>query len=77
MMFPGFLKEAFLKLGGSFFILPSSVHEVLLAGEDAPFTADELRSVVRRVNASEVSDEEFLSDEVYRYDAGKGEISIE
>ena len=50
---------------------------MLLAGEDAPFSADELRSVVRRVNAFEVSDEEFLSDEVYRYDAGEGKISIE
>lgn len=59
------------KLGDKFFILPSSVHELICY----PYTEDfreimHLLNMVSQVNASEVSEEEFLSDNVYRYEKG-------
>ena len=57
-----------------FFILPSSVHEVLIVPKDTYLSVKELGNLVREVNQSEVSREEVLSDRVYEYDSEKGRI---
>ena len=66
---PDFLQEAADRLGGDFFVLPSSVHEVLFIRDDGSFERDQLESMVRGVNATEVSEADFLSDSVYHYDS--------
>lgn len=66
---PGFLEEAAKTLGGDFFILPSSVHEVLFVRDDGTFRREQLEDMVRSVNAAEVSERDFLSDSVYHYDS--------
>ncbi len=64
------------KLGGDFFVLPSSVHEVLVLSKDADMEPGELQNMVRSVNARCVSAEEFLSDRIYQYDAKAHKLSI-
>lgn len=66
---PGFLDQAAEKLGGSFYILPSSVHEVLLLKNNEAVSVQELETMVRDINESIVIPEEQLSDRVYHYDA--------
>lgn len=66
---PGFLDLAADKLGGSFYILPSSVHEVLLLRNDEEVDVREMESMVQEINAAIVSPEEQLSDRVYHYDS--------
>ena len=66
---PAFLEEAADRLGGDFFVLPSSVHEVLFIRDDGSFEREDLESMVRGVNATEVSEADFLSDSVYHYDS--------
>lgn len=66
---PDFLQEAADRLGGDFFVLPSSVHEVLFIRDDGSFEREQLESMVRGVNATEVSEADFLSDSVYHYDS--------
>ena len=66
---PEFLQQAAERLGGDFFVLPSSVHEVLFIRDDGSFERDQLESMVRGVNATEVSEADFLSDSVYHYDS--------
>ena len=66
---PGFLDQAADKLGGSFYILPSSVHEVLLLRNDEEVDVREMESMVQEINAAIVSPEEQLSDRVYHYDS--------
>ena len=66
---PAFLEEAADRLGGDFFVLPSSVHEVLFIRDDGSFEREQLESMVRGVNATEVSEADFLSDSVYHYDS--------
>ena len=68
LVYPGFLHEASEKIGGDFFILPSSIHELLFVKETGTITKQELTGIVRSVNASEVSPQEQLSDNVYHYD---------
>ena len=66
---PGFLDQAAEKLGGSFYILPSSVHEVLFLKNDQAMEVQDLENMVQEINESIVSPEEQLSDRVYHYDA--------
>ena len=56
------------KVGGDFYILPSSVHEVLIVpkGTSSANTAD-LENMVQEVNGKEVMPEERLSNYVYSY----------
>lgn len=62
------------KVGGEFYILPSSVHELLIVPRDAGMEVPELEKMVCEVNATQVSVEERLSDHVYAYDAQTHEI---
>lgn len=54
---------------GDFFILPSSIHETLVIPDKGAFDYPSLKEMVKQVNASEVSPEERLADDVYHYDA--------
>lgn len=66
---PDFLQEAAERLGGDYFVLPSSVHEVLFIRDDGSFEREALETMVKGVNATEVSEADFLSDSVYHYDS--------
>lgn len=55
------------KLGADLYILPSSVHEVILLPKLSMFEKDELVNMVREVNTEGVAAEEVLSDHVYEY----------
>lgn len=59
-----------------YLILPSSIHECLAikAMEDADM--DGLRAMVTDINATQLTPEEVLSDNVYRYSIETGELSI-
>ena len=58
------------------FILPSSVHEVLLLPDRGKEDSKMLMDMVRKINREEVSEEEILSDSVYYYDREKKEIRV-
>jgi len=56
------------QLGSGYYIIPSSVHEVLvIADGEAPDT-EVLDSMISEVNQNEVSPQERLSDHCYHYD---------
>ena len=69
MFYPDFMDQAAKELGGDIFILPSSVHEVLILPDDGNMNAQEWKEMVTSINASEVSPEDRLTDSVYHYDA--------
>lgn len=54
----------------SFYILPSSIHEVLLMPIDTipDITPDELATLVQGINQSIVEEKDWLSDHVYLFD---------
>ncbi len=58
------------------YIIPSSIHEVILMPEYDGLEAADLRSLVNDVNKSCVAKEDRLSDEVYIYDRDSGTIHI-
>lgn len=70
------LLEKFAEWGDcNFYILPSSIHEVLLLRDDE-IPVDELRKIVRSVNRGVVDEMDRLSDEVYHYQRGSGKVEI-
>ena len=67
--YPDFMENAAKQLGGNFYVIPSSIHEVLLLPETGAFHSPELLQMVTEVNAGVVSPEERLADNVYHYDS--------
>ena len=56
------------------YILPSSIHEVLIVPKNGKAEPAELGKMVREVNRAEVAKEEVLSDRIYEYDKERGKI---
>jgi hypothetical protein len=76
MMYPGVFDQAVMEIRNDFYVLPSSVHEVLLLSPDQVFDGQGLGELVRRVNEEQVEPYEVLSNNVYYYDSKKREIEV-
>ena len=55
-------------IGSDFYVLPSSIHEVLIVPDNGNMRLAELEDMVREVNATQVAPEDLLSDKVQYYD---------
>ena len=64
------------KTTNEYYILPCSVHEVLLALKIDETSTEYLKEMVAEVNSTEVSNEEYLSNNIYYYDKIAKEIKI-
>lgn len=54
-------------IGEDFYIIPSSVHEMILVAQSMSVGREELEEMVREINETQVEEEEILSDKVYYY----------
>ena len=68
LAYQNIMDQAAERAGGDFFILPSSIHEVLIVPDNGEMTLKELEAMVREVNATQVSPADKLTDSVYHYD---------
>lgn len=64
------------KTGKNFYILPSSIHELILLPDEGRETPEGLRKMVTEVNRSHVEAEEQLSDNVYYFDQDSQTVQI-
>ena len=67
--YPEFMDQAAEKVGGDFYVLPSSVHEVLIVPDKGERSCAELENMVKEVNSTQVDIQDQLSDKVYHYDS--------
>ena len=67
--YENFLDNMAEKMGGDFYIIPCSVHEVLLVPEAMAHDVDALKDMISTVNSCEVPPEDILSDNLYHYDS--------
>jgi len=74
LSYPGVLEKADQLFPKGFYILPSSIHELLIVPKSPEIDPRELGEMVRAVNRAEVAKEEQLSDRVYEYDREAGMI---
>ena len=76
LFYPGIQERVSKLMGGNYFVLPSSVHEVLVLPENGTFQPKELLSLVMEVNRTEVAPNEVLGNRVLRYDSKEKKLSI-
>lgn len=61
-------------ISNSFYIIPSSIHELLLIPAQQCIEDESIKSMIREINDTQVSNEEILSYSLYFYDKEEGEI---
>lgn len=76
ILYPGRLDAIGAYFKENYYILPSSVHEVIVLPESKALSKDEMECVIREVNETQVQAEEFLSNHAYFYDRVKKEITV-
>lgn len=62
--------------GGSYYILPSSVHELIVLPDNGTFDERELARMVQSINSCEVSPEEQLGNKVLFYNAAADRLMV-
>lgn len=68
IVYPDLMKKLSDQYNTSFYLIPSSVHEVLLLPEDSKDAMEGISLMVSQVNLDYVRDEDVLSDHAYFYD---------
>lgn len=68
VVYPKVLEQCADAMNGDFFVIPSSVHECLLHPDNNLINVAQLKSIVKEVNDTQLSQEELLSYSVYHYD---------
>ena len=76
MIFTDKIDDFAKDIGANLFILPSSIHEVLLVPDNGQMNVQELEDMVKNVNRTQVSPDEVLSDNVYIYDREAKSLQI-
>lgn len=74
LLYPGVLESVHKRLGGDYYILPSSVHEVLVLSKGSDIPPEVLKSTVKAVNRREIRPEERLANELYEYRGENGTL---
>lgn len=69
LFYPGVKEMIAEQLGGDYYVLPSSLHEIIVLRASTELGMEELQSMVQDVNVTQVAPEERLSEHVYVYDA--------
>ncbi len=68
MRYPDFREKVKGMIRGDFYILPSSIHEVILVPESFGLEPERMQEMVKEINQTGVAPEEVLSDSVYYFD---------
>ena len=69
LYYPDVMRTVSDVVGGDYYVVPSSIHEVLIMPANAAITPYELLTMVRDVNSSVVDDNDELATRVLLYDA--------
>lgn len=67
ILYPNVLEQIGCRLQENYYVLPSSVHEVILIPESMSPSREELEEMIQEINTTQVAREEILSDKPYYY----------
>ena len=70
------LKEVADNINSDLFVLPSSIHEIIVVPTVIGLLQDELRQMVKEVNCEKVGDEDRLTDTIYLYSRNTNKVTI-
>lgn len=65
------LEKIQTKLDCDYFLLPSSIHEVIIVPDEGGYDREELNVMVQTINASEVDPKDRLADHAFYYSDGR------
>ncbi len=74
--YPHILEMVGSILEDDFYVLPSSVHEVVIVPASSGIQCSEMDAMVREINETQVAAEEVLSDSAYFYDRRSGTLQF-
>lgn len=74
VLYQGVLSQVAKRLHGSFYLFPSSIHEMLLVSEQEGQSVSYFKSMVKEANETTVSQGEVLSENIYYYDVEKERV---
>lgn len=75
ILYDGMLDKIREEIGENFYILPSSIHEMIIVPESNSPSREHLNEMITEVNQTQVDEEEFLSECVYYYDRATRTLS--
>jgi hypothetical protein len=76
MLYQDVLDRFAREQGSDIYVLPSSIHEVILIPCSQSPGREELCDMVREINSTEVAATDRLSDQVYRYSLSEGVLRL-
>lgn len=69
LLYEDALEYAAKKIGESFYVLPSSIHELILVPESVSPNWEDLDKMISEVNDTQIAPEEILGENAWYYDA--------
>lgn len=76
ILYPGILEKIAENMGGDFYVLPSSLHEVILMPCDGSHSEAYLKIMISDINNTQVEPEEVLSNSLYRYNCRSRKMEL-
>lgn len=74
ILYDGILSDIGRQLGENYYVLPSSIHEVIIVPESKSPDFEDLNDMIVEINETQVADEEILSEHAYYYDCKKNQL---
>lgn len=68
ILYPALLADICARLESSFYVIPSSVHEVLILPSNDTDDSEKIREMIKEINDTQVAAEEILSYSLYFYE---------
>ena len=76
ILYSDYLEEWAEELECDLYVIPSSVHELLVMPVAHAYSGEEITEMIREINRTQVAREEILSDHVYIYRRNEGRITM-
>ena len=76
LYYPGMKEKLGEIIGGDYYVLPSSVHEVLIMPDNGQMTPMELAKMVKEINETQVAPQDRLCNKVFRFHSDTQELAV-
>lgn len=74
ILYPGALAKISGQLHGSFYILPCTVHEVIIMADSRQYSGEQLHNMIAALGIKKNQPQDFLCEYAYYYDAATGTL---